>query len=101
MPEKPLVEGRGVLRLWQVADLTGIREHDVAALVESGAIVDGLVDKDGRAFGIFEDEVPSRDLLLTLGAHAIDDSVKVSLRGRRAGVKTGSYQAKSVCFPIR
>lgn len=39
MPEKPLVEGRGVLRLWQVADLTGIREHDVAALVESGAIV--------------------------------------------------------------
>jgi hypothetical protein len=74
MPEKPLVEGRGVLRLWQVADLTGIREHDVAALVESGAIVGGLVDKDGRAFGIFEDEVPSRDLLLTLGAHAVDDS---------------------------
>ncbi len=24
----------------------------------------------------------------------------MSLRGRRAGVKTGSYQAKSVCFPV-
>jgi hypothetical protein len=28
-------------------------------------------------------------------------SVKVSRRGRRAGVKTGSYQAKSVSFPVR
>jgi hypothetical protein len=29
------------------------------------------------------------------------NSVEGSLRGRRAGVKTGPYHPKPVCFPIR
>jgi hypothetical protein len=72
---KPLMEGRGVLRVQDVAQRLGVRAEDLAALIERGQLSGGLtLEEDGPAWGIFEDDVPSREQVLELGARPIDES---------------------------
>jgi hypothetical protein len=71
-PRKLLLEGRGALQLWHVAELIAVRQDDLAALVESGALAGGLLSENGRAWAFFENELPTRDEVLQLGARPLD-----------------------------
>ena len=71
---KDLLEGRGALSVAQVAALTRVRKEDIATLTESNSLGGWILDEDGAAWGFFEDEVPTRDDLLRLGARSLRDS---------------------------
>lgn len=71
---KHLLEGRGVLSVAQVASLTRVREDDIAALADSNSLTDWVLNEDRTAWGFFEDEVPTREDLLGLGARSLSES---------------------------
>jgi hypothetical protein len=71
---KPLLEGRGGRSLAQVASLTRIRMDDIAALAESNSLSGAILNGDRTAWGFFEDQLPSREILLELGARPLGES---------------------------
>lgn len=71
---KHRLEGRGVLSVAQVASLTRVREDDIAELADGGSLTGWVLNEDRTAWGFFEDEVPTREDLLRLGARSLSES---------------------------
>jgi hypothetical protein len=72
-PRKPLLEGRSVLPVQEIARRLAVRAEDVAELIERGELNGTLTREGGSAWGLFEDDVPSRERLLELGVRPMDD----------------------------
>ena len=63
---KPLLQDRGILRLRDVGERTGVSVDRLEALIDAGLIPDALFDSSGKPLYLFEDSVPSREQLLDL-----------------------------------
>lgn len=64
--DEPLLAGRGLVRLAEFCRGTGLSPATVEALLRQGGI-EGVVDQNGRAVGLFEDSLPSAEQLHHLG----------------------------------
>ena len=62
----PLRAGRGFVDVQRFAAGTGLDATTIASLIEAGRL-DGLVDLQGHAVGLFEDPLPTADELRALG----------------------------------
>jgi hypothetical protein len=69
---RPVLPGRGVLLAAEFLQATGLDEAVVDDMVERGDL-DGLVDQQGRLFGLFDDALPSADHLRARG-HVVDEA---------------------------
>lgn len=63
---KPLLGGRGLLSIDDFARATGLDQPTVEALVQAGEL-EGVVDLEGRAVGLFNDVLPTSDQLRAMG----------------------------------
>ena len=72
---KPLVEGRGVIRLEDFSDLSGLARDTVEDLMRRGLFGGGLWRDEERtsAADMFEDLLPSREELTALGLSVRED----------------------------
>ena len=78
--DEPPLAGRGLVRLADFCRGTGLSPSTVEALIQQGDI-EGVVDLDGRAVGVFEDSLPSAEQLRQLGLPASPDYRPEGFRG--------------------
>jgi hypothetical protein len=71
-PRKPLLEGRGIIRIEDFCDVSGLGRDTVEDLMRRGFFGGGLWrdEERTRAMGMFEDLLPSRERLIALGLRA-------------------------------
>jgi hypothetical protein len=80
--DEPLLAGRGLVRLAEFCRGTGLSSATVEALIRQGDI-EGVVDLNGRAVGVFEDSLPSAEQLHHLGMPVSPGYRPEDLRGSR------------------
>ena len=76
---KPLLVGRGLLRMDDFCRVTGLDRATADALVRE-VRVEGAFHPDGRVAGIFDDVLPSAEQLRDWGFTIRDDYDPVALR---------------------
>lgn len=70
--DKPAPENRGVMLIDEFSRATGLDRQTSDALV-TGRKVEGLCHTDGRVFGVFDDALPTKEALRSLGLKVRDD----------------------------
>jgi hypothetical protein len=68
----PAPENRGVMLIDEFSRVTGLDRRTADALVTDRK-VEGMRHADGRVFGIFDDALPTKDELRSLGLDVRDD----------------------------
>ena len=74
---RPPLSGRGVLLAADFCRATGLEEAVVAEMVRSGSL-EGLLDRHGQLFGLFDDALPSAVELRARG-HVVDEAYDADL----------------------
>jgi len=72
---KPLIVGRGVLRIEDFCRHTGLDQDAVEPLLRTGRIPGGLWRDNGDLMGLFEDLLPTPEHLRALGL-TVNDTYK-------------------------
>ena len=88
--DEPLLAGRGLVRLADFCRATALSPATVDALIRQGDI-EGVVDLNRRAVGVFEDSLPSAEQRHHLGLSVSPGYRPVDLRGSR---DDGEYTAE-------
>ena len=70
--DMPAPDNRGVMLIDEFSRVTGLDREAADALVTDRK-VEGLRHQDGRVFGIFDDALPTKDVLRSLGLDVRDD----------------------------
>ncbi|MBC2932879.1 hypothetical protein [Nocardioides sp. zg-1228] len=79
---KPLISGRGMLRIEDFCRSTGLARATVEELMRAGRL-DGVLwtpEEPSHPVGIFDDVLPSSEALAALGLQASDDYDPDALR---------------------
>lgn len=79
---EPLLSGRGVLRIQDFCRSTGLTQRAVEDLIRSGRI-EGVLwtpTEPASPVGIFDDVLPSREVLLAMGFDVRSDYAPEALR---------------------
>ena len=79
---KPLLSGRGMLRIEDFCRSSGLDQSAVEELMRTGRLGGVLwtADEPSRPYGIFDDELPSPEALAAMGMAVRDDYNPDSLR---------------------
>ena len=82
---KPLLNGRGLLSVDGFSHSSGLDPATVERLVTNG-VVEGVVDLNGRAVGLFDDALPTAEELQTIGIRVKGDYDPEALRSHEVDI---------------